>query len=654
MKTTKNLLLIAIIVLISNFANAQFTHWDHYTGHYFNRICESPVTNEVFADDGMNIYKYNENVNDWDSIFSISGQASLTNILFDANGTAFLLCQDYMSYNYFLYKYNGAGFDTSSIALNTAGNVLFFDAYNNLWITDMNGGLQHNSSAQQGTFTTDSTLVGLIISFSNDIVADNEGNIWFYNSGGAKSNNSLSDSTIYKYDIANQTITDSINVINVNSNLDPYSISIKVANNTLYISGYDTQNSENVLYKYDGNIHNISLPNDNNLDLTNLVIVNNNSAWIRNYDSTLYYIDFSDTLNNLSFTHSPQNDSWSYTNNLFYGQGRYLFLTTDNGSFRIDLASYFNVYVKYNSLSLSDTDVVLKVFSNTLNSVSGPDSVLGAMQYDSGANGFVASIYSQDSIYLKANLQSSSSYNNILLSSYYSLSDTTYLWDDATVIDLSSGANYNLYLNMYEIPVTTSGVGAASGNISYGSAYTKASGEPVPGAEIIIEQEPNDDPVAMSVSDSNGDYSIGNLSDTIHFRMTVDVPGIPQIQTYTLNYSPGNCNFTDLNFYVDTIGIYTDTTVNVQNIKTNNFDLSIYPIPSNNSYVNIDYNVLNDNSSVNYRIVDLKGSVIYESRLQNQNKGEYHIRTNDLNKGVYFIQFNVNNDYVSKKIIITE
>ncbi|MCK4765004.1 MAG: carboxypeptidase regulatory-like domain-containing protein [Candidatus Aminicenantes bacterium] len=38
-----------------------------------------------------------------------------------------------------------------------------------------------------------------------------------------------------------------------------------------------------------------------------------------------------------------------------------------------------------------------------------------------------------------------------------------------------------------------------------------ATGEPVPGAEVYIEQEPNDDPIANTGSDSNGNFEFNGL-----------------------------------------------------------------------------------------------------------------------------------------------
>lgn len=51
-----------------------------------------------------------------------------------------------------------------------------------------------------------------------------------------------------------------------------------------------------------------------------------------------------------------------------------------------------------------------------------------------------------------------------------------------------------------------------SGHYQENTLSTRSFGEPVPGAEVIVEQEPNDDPVTMTTTDAdNGSFTINGV-----------------------------------------------------------------------------------------------------------------------------------------------
>jgi len=139
--------------------------------------------------------------------------------------------------------------------------------------------------------------------------------------------------------------------------------------------------------------------------------------------------------------------------------------------------------------------------------------------------------------------------------------------NQATAINLSCGQEITgLDVNMYEVTPMPAGNICLAGTITYipyGEKSINAVGDPVPGAEVYIEQEPNDDPVAQDVTDTLGNFSIDNLYDSI-YTITVDIPGVDMVSSYeNINLNDTDSVFADLNFYVDTLyglGISIDST----------------------------------------------------------------------------------------------
>ena len=163
-------------------------------------------------------------------------------------------------------------------------------------------------------------------------------------------------------------------------------------------------------------------------------------------------------------------------------------------------------------------------------------------------------------LYVKLNNHLPANNYDKIHNTYY---DSTYNWMSANVISLNCGDSVNFDINMYEITPPALGSGTLAGNVTYRSNNRSINGEPIPGAEITLEQEPDDEPIANVSTDLDGNYSFNNLADGI-YRLYVDIPGYNQYRTYTVTVNEQNLSFDTLNFYVDTIvadrGIYIDTT----------------------------------------------------------------------------------------------
>ncbi len=235
--------------------------------------------------------------------------------------------------------------------------------------------------------------------------------------------------------------------------------------------------------------------------------------------------------------------------------------------------------------------------------------------------------------------------------------DSAYSWADGQVLSINCEDIINLTSSMYEmIPVAT-GNGSIFGNIVYGSG-TKGMGEPVPGAEVYIEQEPNDEPVANSETDINGDYHFGDIGFGNGYNLTVDIPGFPLIETYTdINITSIDTVFGDLNFYVDTSsgseGIYVDEVSSIDNNDKIQVSYQIYPNPFEKEF-SILYS-LTGLANVNITIFDLSGRKIETIINDKQDTGEYFYKFNsekyNISNGTLIVKITINNTTYIKKVV---
>lgn len=248
--------------------------------------------------------------------------------------------------------------------------------------------------------------------------------------------------------------------------------------------------------------------------------------------------------------------------------------------------------------------------------------------------------------YVKANLLNPLSFPNVL-NSYY---DNTFEWLNATPIVLSCDDTTNITLNMASITPQTTGNGTISGTVIM-IGGTKAAGEPVPGAEILIEQEPNDVPVQCVFTDSTGLYVFHNLVPDTGYHIIVQIPGFPQINTYQNITVIANDTLPNLNFLVDTIvGIYKDTASFVSQISINGVGLEVYPNPF---VTNINVKLsLTKSANVSYELYDELGHTIIKSKpvFMLEGKNEFNIVPNN-NTGICYLMIKAGETILVKKLI---
>ncbi|PLX03527.1 MAG: hypothetical protein C0594_10305 [Marinilabiliales bacterium] len=238
------------------------------------------------------------------------------------------------------------------------------------------------------------------------------------------------------------------------------------------------------------------------------------------------------------------------------------------------------------------------------------------------------------------------------MSTYYG---DTFQHSAATMITL--GCNENLTgmdINMQSMINASTGTGLISGQLRFipYNKSTQEAGDPVPGAEVYIEQEPNDEPCGHGVTDTNGNYSFNSLADTA-YTLYIDIPGVNMVSTYeNIQIDANNQNHTGMNFYVDTLygyGISTDSTLSVSPIKLNNMEVSVFPNPYSET-VNIQYK-LDDKQSVQIDLLDANGRQIEVLIKSEQEQGEYKLQYQGNINGLFFIRMQAGNTVYLKKVI---
>ena len=648
----KKIILLIAAVFTFSYANSQCSSWEKYTVsngglptgyNSIEMIKTNPYTSEKFAFTYSSVLKYNDTLNAWDLL---SASVEATDVEFDANGNMYIGTM--LSG---IYVYDGtnllpwANNDSLYMGNSTTINDMCFDSEGGFWVAVGYGAKTtsmiqryYNGNIESYNITNTAVLQ------NNDaelIQADKFGNVFLFNysfSGLVQYNvysqnwNTVTTFGLYTLDYVNEMIIDDKGFLNI----------------TFLDNGQFLPH----LFKFDN-------VNWTEIDLATIVGASINSIeniqifrdnlWF-NTGNKVYQVSPSGVY--LYDGQTPSGDLFgSLLNDINFDIGGYLFIANpDTGIFKVNLSSSLTAIAVTDLIPLTSSFVEIELYSNTINSVFGQDSLLGYMA-PSGSAFELTGLY-PDTFYISTSILTGTIYEGVLVNSYYALNDTVYNWQDATLIDLNFCVDDTVTINMYKMPTMIPGFGFVSGNISYGlSGGSKAIGEPVPGAEILIEQEPDDEPVAYATSNSNGDYSFPALQENMDFHLIVDIPGIPQIQTYNIQFTSANFSIANLDFIVDTTGIYIDTTVSIMSNNTELFKFNVYPNPSISDF-NIDYKIIKD-SYVEIKLVDSKSSVIKEISLSNKSAGDYTFEINDLEKGIYFIQMRIDNTMYVRKLIIT-
>ncbi|OFX21008.1 MAG: hypothetical protein A2033_11830 [Bacteroidetes bacterium GWA2_31_9] len=309
----------------------------------------------------------------------------------------------------------------------------------------------------------------------------------------------------------------------------------------------------------------------------------------------------------------------------------------------------------------------LNVYSRTQHANGGFD--LLSSNYMIASDGtFYLENFEPDTYVLRVEMLPSNP-NNRIINSYYNETGTATTWETADSIVLNCGQNYEANITMFEIPSITPGPGQITGALFYPTAAKatnpkgiyvaddKAAGDPVQGAEIYLNLEPDETPTAITSSDINGIYNFTGIPYGT-YSLWVEIPGYPMFGTYNITIDALNSTFTGLNFYVDTTaddGNIDTVMVYVPNISSQ-LSVSVYPNLSSDKF-NVYYN-LQKSSKVSIDLYDVLGNKISTIANTEQLSGKYHYEIDSNNEGMrpgtYFVRIIADDKVFIKKLILTE
>jgi len=297
----------------------------------------------------------------------------------------------------------------------------------------------------------------------------------------------------------------------------------------------------------------------------------------------------------------------------------------------------------------------------------------GSGQFDSltsqtlTSTGFLFNGLYPGKYFIKVDLTNPTSYPN-LINTYY---DNTFLWTNADTINLVCNDTINIPVHMFETSFTPpSGNCDISGSITLQGTKggksltftdgTKAAGEPVPGAEIIIEQEPNDVPVQCVFTDQNGEYIFTNIEIGSGYHLLVDIPGYPMLSTF-VNIIVGSTDtlLNNYNFLLDTAssgGILIENLNGISNpfVESGFQYINVYPNPVS-EYMNVNFELTKDNS-ISIDLINETGTIVKQLlNIPKCKKGTYNYQLkmpSSLSAGNYFIQLKDDRNTLVKKIIL--
>ena len=215
-------------------------------------------------------------------------------------------------------------------------------------------------------------------------------------------------------------------------------------------------------------------------------------------------------------------------------------------------------------------------------------------------------------------------------------------WYNASTVTPSSNTEFH-YIYLVPVPTNPTGDGTIGGNVSGNGKSISVSG-----AEVIL-MDASSNPLAMKLTDANGNYSFTNLAMGT-YKVVVEILG-KNCTVATITISTGNQNANGTNFIVTGANI---TASSEESIWFANHISDIYPNPSN-ANSSIDFSLLKSNK-ISIKIYNNVGQLL----LTNENEysiGSHKVKlnTNQLSIGIYTIQISADNSTrIIKKFVKTK
>lgn len=266
--------------------------------------------------------------------------------------------------------------------------------------------------------------------------------------------------------------------------------------------------------------------------------------------------------------------------------------------------------------------------TNTIISPAGSDDILGGS--------YQVNLSYPGSFKLLFYIPDTTIYYGTVASTYYNGSLT---WNNATIVTVGCG-NAATINNLLSTISPLSGNATISGTVlDYSGARM---GDPLPGVDISLEQNPGSNLKAVTTTDANGQYSFANVP-VGNYAVIVNAPGNNLSGTHTVNIT-GAETVTNVDYAVDNNAI---APVNFAGIHTSiqNSMVKICPNPSNGKII-ISTGEWAENTRLD--VYNVTGKLIY-STIVVSNKA---IDLSFLAEGMYLLKLNNGKETISNRIII--
>lgn len=214
-----------------------------------------------------------------------------------------------------------------------------------------------------------------------------------------------------------------------------------------------------------------------------------------------------------------------------------------------------------------------------------------------------------------------------------------YDWDQADVFNMC-GDDYDKHIPLIP-PMEFNGTNTLSGTVFYvASGKTQTEEDPIPLIDVVVEKTPPGQAQGRVQTDEYGYYEFEYVpnSDTT-YTIFVNIPGVPQTNTYEILADEGGEFFGELNFClnIDSTALETcsieEQLVTGELQESNNESFRLYPNPSNGMF-SIETGKFADNYS-QVRIIDPMGRVVFDKQYV---QTPYIINMVNVAEGYYVVQ----------------
>ena len=172
--------------------------------------------------------------------------------------------------------------------------------------------------------------------------------------------------------------------------------------------------------------------------------------------------------------------------------------------------------------------------------------------------------------------------------------------------------------------------------------------DPIPGIDIIVEKDPEDEPITTIETDQFGNFEFPDLADG-DYRLWVDIPGLHMAGTYSFTIA-GGTTLANLDFEAGMDSIFPTSTVSVEHIEMSAGHVTAYPNPFENEItISVEPNM---SSAVSIDIFDITGRLITSPVTEKMVYAREEFSVTELeSNGVYLARIQIGTEIQTIQII---